>query len=218
MLWREAYCLRERKTAMERQLRVGIAIYNAGEHHAAHDAWEERWLELKSGTEDERFLHGLIQFTAAVYHARNRNWAGATGLAESAQAYLDGLPKTYRGVDVRAVRDALAQLEVDPESIERQRPPTLTYDGNALALDELDFTETCLAATVLADEYGHDEGEITRAIELAERAIEQDESNQFVGLLFSFVQADDKRELIFERLSQHLSRERRRDEDISGLF
>ncbi len=203
---------------MEANLRVGIAIYNAGEHHAAHDAWEAQWLTLESGTEDERFLHGLIQFTAAIYHARNRNWAGATGLAKSAQEYLSVLPSVYRGVDVLSVRRALATLETDPESIERQRPPKLTYDGSALMLDELDFAETCVAAEILAEEYGYDEEQIESAIELAAQAVSQDESNQFVGLLFSFVREHDNRGLIFERLSQHLSRQHRRDEDVSGLF
>ncbi|MFB6301121.1 MAG: DUF309 domain-containing protein, partial [Halobacteriales archaeon] len=52
---------------MDAHLRAGIAIYNAGGYHAAHDAWEDHWLDLESGTDDERFLHGLIQFTAAVH-------------------------------------------------------------------------------------------------------------------------------------------------------
>ncbi|NIS31883.1 MAG: DUF309 domain-containing protein, partial [Actinobacteria bacterium] len=59
---------------MDAHLRAGIAIYNAGGYHAAHDAWEDHWLELEAGTDDERFLHGLIQFTAAVHHAQGANW------------------------------------------------------------------------------------------------------------------------------------------------
>ena len=69
---------------MREHLRAGIAVYNAGEYHAAHDAWEDYWLDLERGTDDERLLHGLIQFTAAVHHAEERNWEGAVGLAESA--------------------------------------------------------------------------------------------------------------------------------------
>ncbi len=44
-------CLRD-------QLRAGAAIYNDGYYHAAHDAWEARWLECEDGTDDERLLHG----------------------------------------------------------------------------------------------------------------------------------------------------------------
>ncbi|PSQ57296.1 MAG: DUF309 domain-containing protein [Halobacteriales archaeon SW_9_67_25] len=95
---------------MDAHLRAGVAIYNAGGHHAAHDAWEDHWLGLEPGTDDERFLHGLIQFTAAVYHARNRNWSGATGLADSACEYLVDLPAGYREVNVREVRAYLSVL------------------------------------------------------------------------------------------------------------
>ena len=78
---------------MEAALRAGVAIYNAGEFHAAHDAWEAEWLGLDDGTDDERLLHGLIQFTAVVHHARERNWSGAVGLAESAGEYLADHPR-----------------------------------------------------------------------------------------------------------------------------
>ncbi|PSQ33570.1 DUF309 domain-containing protein [Halobacteriales archaeon SW_10_68_16] len=97
---------------MEPHLRAGVAIYNAGGHHAAHDAWEDHWLGLDAGTDDERFLHGLIQFTAAVYHARNRNWSGATGLAEGGPAGL-GFEATCVAADV------LAEEGYDEETIER---------------------------------------------------------------------------------------------------
>jgi len=69
---------------MEAHLRAGIAVFNGGGYHTAHDCWEARWLDLESGTDDERFLHGLIQYTAAVHHASERNWGGATGLADGA--------------------------------------------------------------------------------------------------------------------------------------
>ena len=80
---------------MNAHLRAGVAVYNAGRFHAAHDAWEEYWLGLESGADDERFLHGLIQFTAVVYHATEDNWSGAQGLAESAREYLADLRETH---------------------------------------------------------------------------------------------------------------------------
>ena len=33
---------------MRNRLRAGVAIYNDGYYHAAHDAWEERWLDLEA--------------------------------------------------------------------------------------------------------------------------------------------------------------------------
>ena len=46
---------------MDAHLRAGAAIYNTGEFHAAHDAWEELWLDMDDGP-DRDLLQGLIQF------------------------------------------------------------------------------------------------------------------------------------------------------------
>jgi len=204
---------------MDVHLRAGIGIYNAGRYHAAHDAWEAHWLELESGTDDERFLHGLIQFTAAVHHARNRNWSGATGLANSAREYLTGLPATYRSVNVGAVRGYLDALGNDPELIERRQPLALTHDGTELGLSELGFEATCVAARVLAEGSGYDEALVETAVEYARADLEDEvASSAFVALLFDFVREPDDREIILQRLREHTERRRSRDEDVAGLF
>jgi predicted metal-dependent hydrolase len=207
---------------MDAHLRAGIAVYNAGEHHAAHDAWEDRWLDLESDTADERFLHGLIQFTAAVHHGHAGNWAGAEGLAESAGEYLDGLPSPYRGVDLDAVRSYLAALAADPEHIERAGPPRLRHEGRALDLAGLaaagDFEAAAIAAEVLAEEYeAYEEDVVEAAIEYARESVEAGEGGRFVALVFDFVAGGD-RDLVYRRLREHVRRRRDREEDVEGLF
>jgi hypothetical protein len=203
---------------MDASIRAGVAIYNAGEYHAAHDAWEEPWLALDDGTDDERFLHGLIQFTAAVYHAWTRNWSGATGLAESAGDYLAGLPSPYRGVDIDPVRDALSILAVDPEVIERRRPPLLRYDGRVLSFDDLRFEAAAVAARVLADEHGYDVAPIERAIDFAREEIEGGERTLFTTAVLDFVTTDAVRSLVYRRLVEHVERREREYADVDGLF
>ena len=39
---------------MDDTLRVGVAVFNAGDHRAAHEAWESKWLSLREGSRDER--------------------------------------------------------------------------------------------------------------------------------------------------------------------
>ncbi|MFC6787516.1 DUF309 domain-containing protein [Halobaculum halobium] len=120
-------------------LRAGLALYGAGEFHAAHDPWESVWLDLKDGGDDapesdardEALFHGLIQFTAAQYHARDRNWSGVDGLAKSAREHFSAVPDDYRGVDVAAVRRALDRLSADPERVERFPAPTVRHGGTA---------------------------------------------------------------------------------------
>src|SRR5256714_14754697 len=45
---------------------AGIDLYKAGEFHAAHDAWEERWRD-DCGAREKSFLQALIQ-SAGVFH------------------------------------------------------------------------------------------------------------------------------------------------------
>ena len=45
---------------------AGIELYNAGEFHAAHDAWEERWRD-DCGPREKLFLQAMIQ-SAVVFH------------------------------------------------------------------------------------------------------------------------------------------------------
>ena len=204
---------------MRGALRAGIAIYNDGYYHAAHDAWEDHWLGLEAGTDDERLLHGLIQFTAAVYHARNRNWEGAVGLAESAGEYLEGLPDTYRNVAVAPVREFLATLATDPEVLERRRPLTLEYDGQALSLERLDVEATLVAAGVLAEELGFEEAVLEQGVEYARSDLSAgNETSQFLALVVDFVREPERRALSVDRLEAHVERRQTREADVEGLF
>jgi hypothetical protein len=46
---------------------AGIDLYNAGEFHAAHDVWEERWMG-EVGAEEKLFLQAMIQSAVAFHH------------------------------------------------------------------------------------------------------------------------------------------------------
>ncbi len=46
---------------------AGIDLYNAGEFHAAHDVWEERWMGEVSAQE-KLFLQAMIQSAVAFHH------------------------------------------------------------------------------------------------------------------------------------------------------
>jgi predicted metal-dependent hydrolase len=205
---------------MHVELRAGLAIYNAGEYHAAHDAWEDRWLDLESGSEDERFLHGLIQFTAALHHARTANWAGLSGLVASAREYLSGLPDDHRGVDLRVVRSYLDALHRDPEHVERVAPPSLAHEGDPVTLDDLDFEAAAVAARVLAEERAAlDESTVERAVDYARADLAAgDETSPLVTLVLDLVRRPDERGLVHQRLSEHVARRDHERQDVDGLF
>ncbi|MFA9414865.1 DUF309 domain-containing protein [Natrinema sp. HArc-T2] len=204
---------------MRDHLRAGVAIFNDGYYHAAHDAWEDHWLDLEAGSDDERLLHGLIQYSGAVVHARERNWTGAVGLAESAQTYLAPLPADYRELALEPVRSSLTGLATDPELIERQSPIQIEHEGTAPTLSDLDIGPTTIAAVVFAEVFGYDEEPIEQARAYAQRDLEAgDDASQFITLLFDFVREDEHRGIVFQRLKEHVDRRQAREKDVEGLF
>jgi predicted metal-dependent hydrolase len=204
---------------MEAHLRAGVAIYNDGGYHAAHDAWEDHWLDLETGSDDEQFLHGLIQFTAAVHHARDGNWSGATGLAESGREYLRAVSASYREVNVGDVRRYLTALEADPERIERAAPLALTHRGEVLAPSDLGFEATAVAAAVLAEANGYEEEPIERAAAYGGADLTTERTaSPFVTLLFDFVREPADREIVYQRLSEHVDLRSQQENDVEGLF
>ncbi|RLM90248.1 DUF309 domain-containing protein [Halobellus sp. Atlit-38R] len=219
---------------MQDALRIGVAVFNAGDHRAAHDAWEDPWLDLDDGTSDERLLHGLIQYAAAVHHARRRNWSGARGLAESAAQYLADVDPAYRDVNVADVRAYLRRLAADPEIAERRRPPALRYDGDALKPTDLSFEHVAAAAALLAHEYeAFEESVVDDAIRYArseadesdapdgdspDTALAASRSRGFVGMLFDFAADRERRGIVYDRLQRHVERQRSKERDVAGLF
>ena len=203
---------------MDSHLRAGIAVYNAGATHAAHDAWEDLWLDLAEGTDDERLFHGLIQFTAAVHHAQQRNWSGAVGLSESGQGYLGELPSAYRGVGLAVAIDYLRALQTDPERIERAAPPRLTYEGRPLSAAELEIDAITIAAAVVAEDFErYDEAVIDTAADYAHEELDGG-GTQFIGLLTTFVDESTHRGIVYDRLTRAVERRQRKERDVSGLF
>ncbi|MFB6301929.1 MAG: DUF309 domain-containing protein [Haloferacaceae archaeon] len=205
---------------MDAALRAGIAVYNAGHHHAAHDAWEDPWLDRPNGSADERFLHGLIQFTAAIYHAERRNWAGAAGLAEGAGDYLADLDRSHRGVDLEPVRAYLRRLGADPETVERASPPPLRHEGQALALDDLAAEAAFRAAVAVAEsDERFDEATVAAAADYAGEELADRGGGRFVALVMDFARDEGGgRPVVYARLRDHVERRRQRDRDVDGLF
>jgi predicted metal-dependent hydrolase len=98
----------EHAEAYPQEYLAGIDLYNAGEFHAAHDAWEDRWRD-DCGPREKLFLQALIQ-SAVVFHHIEIGRRGAArrmyGMALEKFARLGA--ERFMSLDVS---DYLAQLE-----------------------------------------------------------------------------------------------------------
>jgi hypothetical protein len=188
-------------------LRAGAALFNAGHYLAAHEPWEERWLEAPRGERDD-CIQGLVQATAATYKARTGNWSGAVGLAESGAGYLEDCGHE----DLRAW---LERLAVDPELSERERPPPIAVEGSVVTVDDLRFPAAAIAAEALAETRGDDI--IEQAVAYAEADLEAGKgTGTFVALVLSYLREESP--VVRERIADHVRRRRSRDSDVEGLF
>src|SRR5438270_2613676 len=71
---------------------AGIDLYNAGEFHAAHDAWEERWLGAV-GPAEKLFLQAMIQSAVAFHHLQIGRPGAARQMYTRAKEKFDRLGK-----------------------------------------------------------------------------------------------------------------------------
>jgi predicted metal-dependent hydrolase len=96
-------------------LAEGLRRYEAGEFFAAHEAWENVWLQ--SQEPDKTFLQGLIQVTAAFHHLQRNNPRGTALLLQAALQRLVRYPDPYGGISVALlcddIRERLRSLEGD---------------------------------------------------------------------------------------------------------
>lgn len=122
---------------------AGIDLYNAGEFHAAHDAWEDRWMG-EVGPEEKLFLQAMIQSAVAFHHLEIGRPGAARQMYVRAKEKFARLPsKLFMSLDLEeyqaqldhslawllAVPDprALTPPVIEPPVI-RLRPGVTEYD------------------------------------------------------------------------------------------
>src|SRR5947209_20245883 len=110
-------------TAYPSEYLAGIDLYNEGEFHAAHDAWEERWRD-NCGAGEKLFLQALIQ-SAVVFHHIEIGRRGAArrmyGMAKEKFARLGA--RRFMSLDIE---EYLAQLNAALRWLEEAEDPRET--------------------------------------------------------------------------------------------
>jgi hypothetical protein len=87
----------------------GATLFNARKYFDAHEVWEDVWRAAR--VEEKKFLQGLIQVAVALHHHSRGNLDGARSLLDRAQRNLLDYPDSFAGVNLPAVRTAIAQCQ-----------------------------------------------------------------------------------------------------------
>lgn len=108
---------------------AGIDLYNEGEFHAAHDAWEERWVD-EAGPREKLFLQALIQSAVVFHHLEIGRPGAARRMYHAAREKFARLGcQRFMSLDLadyqRQLEDALRWL-VEAEDPREVTPPPFT--------------------------------------------------------------------------------------------
>src|SRR6266496_2998989 len=106
---------------------AGIDLFNSGEFHAAHDAWEERWLG-PVGPNEKLFLQAMIQSAVAFHHLEIGRPGAARRMYQMAREKFSRLgQKVFMSLDLedyqRQLDLALAWLLAAENPKEISQPP-----------------------------------------------------------------------------------------------
>jgi predicted metal-dependent hydrolase len=122
---------------------AGIDLYNAGEFHASHDAWEERWMG-EVGPDEKLFLQAMIQSAVAFHHLQIERPGAARRMYQMAKEKFARLGKeVFMSLDLT---DYQAQLDSalswlltvpDPRELPPPRvvPPRITLVSQVSTYD-----------------------------------------------------------------------------------
>jgi hypothetical protein len=105
---------------------AGIDLYNEREFHAAHDAWEDRWMG-EVGPQEKLFLQAMIQSAVAFHHLDISRHGAARRMYQMAKEKFGRLgTKTFMSLDLDEYQEqldhALGWLTAGPDPREIERP------------------------------------------------------------------------------------------------
>jgi hypothetical protein len=204
------------------KLLAGAAAHNAGRYAVARTIWAGSAPvaadgdDADSAADDPRLLDGLAAFAIAVTESRRGNWSTALDAATDAEQALAGVDDTR--VPLLPIERWIAAFVADPEVAERSPPPTLTVDGNRPTPGELPLSAAAMVAGAVAAARRNDPEVIADALRFAAED-EHPETTRYATFVRDYAAADPgDRPIILDRLSGLVAQQRRKEEDVEGLF
>ncbi len=101
----------ECQAALPALAREGVALFNAGEYYAQHDAFEALWVATEGPVRE--LYRALLQVGVALYQAQRGNRRGALKLLLRSAQWLRELPDECQGLDVARLRADVRVLRAE---------------------------------------------------------------------------------------------------------
>lgn len=209
---------------MAERVLAGAAAHNAGQYSIARVVWAgEAPFNLGGDGAADRLLAALTAFATTVTESRRGEWADALDAAARAESALGAVGESDgedadASVDTGPIERWLTAFRADPEMTERSPPPTLAVAGDRPIPGELPLEAAAVVASAVAAARGDDPAVVADAVRFA-RQHERPESTRYATFLRDYAGADPgQRPIVFERLSGVVARERRKEDDVDGLF
>ena len=103
----------------------GIALFNDCDFFAAHDYFEEIWMEAKR--DEKEFFQGLVQISVGCYHLICGNFKGAKSQLGKGISKLGKFEPAYYNLDLSSLTQKIELLiyNIDNKSIINREIPTI---------------------------------------------------------------------------------------------
>lgn len=194
---------------------AGAAAYNTGEYAIARSVWAGEDPTSPGDRTDSPLLDGLTAFVTAVTRSRRGEWPAALNAATTAQSACEPVEN---GVNAVQIQRWLVAFSADPEMAERSPPPTIAVDGDRPTPGQIPLAAAALVAGAVAETRGTDPTVIADGVRFANEH-EYPERSRYATFIRDYASADaNQRPIIFERLAGLVERERRKEDDVDGLF
>jgi predicted metal-dependent hydrolase len=92
-----------------------VALFNAGEYYAQHDAFEALWVATESPVRD--LYRAILQVGVGYYQIERGNYRGALKMLQRSVQWLLVLPDVCQGIDVAQLREDSFRVRAELERL-----------------------------------------------------------------------------------------------------
>ncbi|WKZ70405.1 MAG: DUF309 domain-containing protein [Melioribacteraceae bacterium] len=98
---------------MFKQIEEGVKLFNEHDFFAAHDFFENLWMNAESS--DRLFFQGMVQISVGGYHLLNQNYKGSLSQYKKGTEKLTNYLPDYKGIQLDILLQKIDNIIQDLE-------------------------------------------------------------------------------------------------------